>query len=238
MTGRGHDPDGVAPELWADAENADSASELVRALSPIAERYSNYYDIPFEAAVYRAAGESLDWWPHGSPRKILWTPDVLQLLLYPENVSFVVDHIEESWEQCLGWEDSLTLIDEAALGTGVLQMGPPELGREGSFSPEPQFSRPASRAGEDWSRVLDIDVTSRHGPMKRAGELLKIVDTYVEELNMSREAAVREVVRTYVDVQEPSTVFYEAMKLRWDPYLDPLDERFATEWDEKIDALG
>ena len=238
MAWKPHDPDEGAPELWDDARSSDGGGELIDSLSLIAERYATYYDVPFEEAAYRAAGESLDWWPHSTSRSLRWTPRILGSILYDENVSLVIEYVEDHWDRVNDWNDGLKLIDESALGTATLQVGPPQLGKVGTFPERSVDSRSDSLADEDWDWVFDTAVTSLHGPIRRAGELREIGVLYADEFDLSDEAAIQEVLERYVGAQDTSIVFYESMNLRWDPYSDPLDEQFAREWDDDVEALS
>lgn len=236
MAWREHDPDDVAPELWDEAVHIDGTDELSDRLTPVAERYADHYGVTFEKAAYRVAGEAHDWWPHDRPRTMMWTTDVLNGLLFPENVSLVVEHVEGGWDRCDGWTDSLGLVDEASLGTLLLQIGPPKIGRTGTFPPEFLPELPDRRAEDVWNRVLDTDTVARHGPMKRAGRLLDVVREDIDEHGMTRDEAIRDVVRAYVDAVPSSVAVYDATNLNWYVYDTPHDERYAERWKDGIDV--
>lgn len=238
MAWRVHDPGDVANTLWEAATDADSADELIDSLSAIAARYTGGYSISFEDAAYQVAGEALDWWPHGSPRTILWTPDVVAGILYQDNVPLVSTYVAEHWERCENWRDGLKLIDEAALGTAILQMESKLSGSADSFPDESEADQLSNRLGAEWYGVFDIDATSRHGPIRRAGALRELATRFSDEQGVSENAAIERLVRTYTDAQDTTIVFYEAMNLHWDPYSNPLDEHFANAWTTDIDALS
>lgn len=253
------DPDGIAPDGWqtAAAYYGEAPENTVRCVLYPGATYHDYYDLSVEAAIYRAARESVDWKPGVSPSEDGWVRVDESLLLYSLVAGYraslldkprLFEYVRQEWSRCDGPGDGLRLLTEALRGCGSLSLRsdlpdvpdglslPDAYDTDGELS-DPMDRPPSSLPADDWGDVFAVENERRYAWAKRAHLLRELADERASTDDLTAQQAVRDVAEQYVDAQRTAVAVDEALEFSLDfDESDRLVERLAGTWGQRPEA--